>query len=1817
MKRLFYTILISFLFLICVSSANAGICDDTDALKLIEATMMHSTQAGPGSNMQPIQDIYKNKWLISCAVANGITNLDKAGDYLMRPDVLASYSGMIMGGRDGNTDISTNNAKRLAESMKTLAATPAFQHSVVDRTRVIGMYILLLSFMIGIGAKLYGLILGADNSDAIDFALLFIRFITILLFISFMKPLAFYGMQISTVVSSMLLDSPIQIVVSSNVGYTGPGSLQKNTSGGAPWFSGNYTVTSGFGLRDLNKDGNITMHKGVDFGASTGTRITMPYTGIATCKNNPGGYGTYIEVIPTDSPNERHRVGHLSECRYEGDADLAKSFKKGKSIPVSSGEGIGLSGNSGKSTGAHIHVDVAVGGVFKDPGQVYAVRSGTAAPTTTTPASTGNPSATGATQAGTNVAGAYAYEGNDTLTVDALFSELMRLKSASLKAKGSFHLWDLVTGGFTYFFTYIASWLALVISGAILSVLIILADTMMAITLALGPIVAALTLIPPFENYLQNWIKGYITFLFYQPLAACFTILMFVMMAVTMDTGFSGFIILAICYVVGCMKIPSIADGLSTSALVGVAMMMAFAPAMMVVKAASMGAGMALGGPGGAMAASGAVNAVTNVAKAESGGKGFIKIKLLIAMVMITVLLSCGCAHATISAEEKKDLMNIMKPVSYPSPELVNDVNNMMDKDGLIYSGEGGMTSIGTNGVSVYNDGDDDNDINGIYNTSYLDAIDMPMTRFVLGKANIDAGMIYEMAFIASYKTKFEDASARQLSTFLLENSALGNTSGIISVVGKISNTVAGAVSSLGTSGDELRAQIRSKGDVVSSFLFEAQQAITHKLMFWVPFYVLILMFFIQIGVISYIKIAEPTIGDKASYVMAIPRLVLFMLFIYFFRDFVGICITFSNYISNAIVPIETQRSLMANITTKTGAMIPGKDISCFMVATFRLFTYMAVKILLMARDIFMTITVIVGPLCIALGYFTRYRNPDYIHQFFSGWIENFVKLLFWGPLAAIMLFCLGILSVLTALDMMSVISVAVTAMAFLYAAGNIPNMAEKMSSVALGGLLLAMSPIIMKGLMLGGRGAVGGAFGAGRLVGATGIFAGLNMSLANFGGRVKGGVSNILGGGGSPLSKFGQYFNQNPTGNKNVNSTSTPIINPVGAGTIGAGNALHNKLKNNAFNKIGDHQRQNIQAGLNKNIDGQNSTPDKAGGTIKSQSDMPYIPTKDLGKNKSLGVNGQPINETDVLSQFKQTEGLNGGMAGKLNANKVIKASILSKLLGHKEFGVNSGEVNEAVETINDSVDLKMLDSVVKNNKFTVKELFMGKNNFTKGNITDGLVGHEDFINSSGLSGQSEPMKAALTGIMGLRFAESQIDSLKGTEIGRANPHGLFQASEILKFKEKELDSFVKTYTAGGFDGLSERELTAEAMSITSKGLNSFDSLKSTHNVVSSLPTSAQGWLKNNGGIDGVTSMVNDIRSQEVSYSDIFETSANAGQNPALEKYGIKSTVTNIEQGSLQMLGLSVMREIARESNDSNMVSHIDNSISEISHLTNQGNSEQFTTNMQSIVTGAVNTFNSSGLNRPMEYAYSKSVSDNVVNSLPGEVQGWLSNSIESNGLVQMVDDIKTQHVSVSEIFEQPYNPNNTNATLEQYNIATPTNLLEHATVQLLGLNVMKEIASKSNDTNTVETIDNSIAKIIDIAKEIDPEDMSSIDTDKFTVDVRHITTDAVNAFNTVKLNNMSLQYNPIQDVAEDEFIGGSVYSNVDEGTPTLSGTNEFESETQPVARRRRIRYEDNFDMMNMLKKVVGSSQSYNSGIHRDQMDKLGEDGTAIKNET
>lgn len=112
-------------------------------------------------------------------------------------------------------------------------------------------------------------------------------------------------------------------------------------------------IGSTFGRRVDPIAGVGAMHEGVDFVADTGTRVVASAGGVVLSAEFHPQYGNLIEI---DHGNDfSSRYAHLSKI----------NVKPGQIIKR--GQLIGASGNTGRSTGPHLHFEVRFKGVAQNP----------------------------------------------------------------------------------------------------------------------------------------------------------------------------------------------------------------------------------------------------------------------------------------------------------------------------------------------------------------------------------------------------------------------------------------------------------------------------------------------------------------------------------------------------------------------------------------------------------------------------------------------------------------------------------------------------------------------------------------------------------------------------------------------------------------------------------------------------------------------------------------------------------------------------------------------------------------------------------------------------------------------------------------------------------------------------------------------------------------------------------------------------------------------------------------------------------------------------------------------------------------------------------------------------------------------------------------------------------------------------------------------------------------------------------------------------------------------------------------------------------
>ncbi|MBD5500345.1 MAG: M23 family metallopeptidase [Lachnospiraceae bacterium] len=112
-------------------------------------------------------------------------------------------------------------------------------------------------------------------------------------------------------------------------------------------------LTSNFGRRKAPTKGASTYHKGVDWATPTGTTVVASSGGVVAKAGWGSGYGYVVYINHPDGKQTRY--GHLSKVLVSAGQT------------VSQGQKIALSGNTGVSTGPHVHFEILVNGSQVNP----------------------------------------------------------------------------------------------------------------------------------------------------------------------------------------------------------------------------------------------------------------------------------------------------------------------------------------------------------------------------------------------------------------------------------------------------------------------------------------------------------------------------------------------------------------------------------------------------------------------------------------------------------------------------------------------------------------------------------------------------------------------------------------------------------------------------------------------------------------------------------------------------------------------------------------------------------------------------------------------------------------------------------------------------------------------------------------------------------------------------------------------------------------------------------------------------------------------------------------------------------------------------------------------------------------------------------------------------------------------------------------------------------------------------------------------------------------------------------------------------------
>lgn len=114
-----------------------------------------------------------------------------------------------------------------------------------------------------------------------------------------------------------------------------------------------YAISSSYGTRRDPINSRQAMHHGVDLISAANAPIRSPAPGIVVFAGRNGGYGNMVEI--DHGRSLRTRYAHLKTIKVKAGEKVAFQQK------------LGTLGNSGRSTGAHLHYEILIAGKPADP----------------------------------------------------------------------------------------------------------------------------------------------------------------------------------------------------------------------------------------------------------------------------------------------------------------------------------------------------------------------------------------------------------------------------------------------------------------------------------------------------------------------------------------------------------------------------------------------------------------------------------------------------------------------------------------------------------------------------------------------------------------------------------------------------------------------------------------------------------------------------------------------------------------------------------------------------------------------------------------------------------------------------------------------------------------------------------------------------------------------------------------------------------------------------------------------------------------------------------------------------------------------------------------------------------------------------------------------------------------------------------------------------------------------------------------------------------------------------------------------------------
>ena len=123
-----------------------------------------------------------------------------------------------------------------------------------------------------------------------------------------------------------------------------------------------YYVSSYYGYRKNPNTGNEELHRGVDIAVPTGTAVYAAHDGTVTAAAYDSHYGNYVAI---EKDGYTTKYAHMD------------SISVGAGQQITKGTVIGTTGNTGSSTGSHLHIECLYNGEYYNPLFYFDVGEGT------------------------------------------------------------------------------------------------------------------------------------------------------------------------------------------------------------------------------------------------------------------------------------------------------------------------------------------------------------------------------------------------------------------------------------------------------------------------------------------------------------------------------------------------------------------------------------------------------------------------------------------------------------------------------------------------------------------------------------------------------------------------------------------------------------------------------------------------------------------------------------------------------------------------------------------------------------------------------------------------------------------------------------------------------------------------------------------------------------------------------------------------------------------------------------------------------------------------------------------------------------------------------------------------------------------------------------------------------------------------------------------------------------------------------------------------------------------------------------------------